>query len=96
MMEERRQSGRTTQQMLAAPEGAIYVWTNSRVTYPTDLSHHLKRSDLRIVPASWLAFTGNVEGGTEKVVLDHAMHTSKLREPQLYVLDYLEAKKRLA
>ena len=31
---EYRGTGRTTQQMLAALHGAVFVWCNSNITYP--------------------------------------------------------------
>ena len=41
-----RQTGRTTQQMLDAPVGAVFVWCNSALTYPKILAHGLQRDDL--------------------------------------------------
>ena len=65
-------SGTTTQQMLAAPKCALYVWVNRHLDYPRLLAKHLNRADLEIVSpgtlddASWRGrrLTG--------VVLDHA------------------------
>ena len=44
-----RQSGRTSEQMKAAPKGAVYVWVNSILGYPKALARSLGREDLRIV-----------------------------------------------
>jgi hypothetical protein len=67
-----RQSGRTTAQMLACPEGAIYVWPNSQLYYPECLKQSLGRRDLEIVTPSWVC-PPNLRGATRRVVAhDHA------------------------
>jgi hypothetical protein len=71
-----RQTGRTTQQMLDAPVGAVFVWCNSAVLYPKILAHGLQRDDLVVRPLSWLE-RRNVMGRTfPGVVVDHAAHYS--------------------
>lgn len=49
-----RGSGRTTQAILAAPKGAVYVWVNNRLEYPKALAHKLGRDDLKIVSPEWI------------------------------------------
>ena len=44
-----RQSGRSSEQMKAAPAGAVYVWVNSMLGYPKALARAVGREDLRIV-----------------------------------------------
>lgn len=67
-----RQTGRTTRQMQAAPQGAVFVWCNSRVEYPIALAKELGREDLVVQPMSWLE-PRNVMGRTlSGLVLDHA------------------------
>lgn len=66
-----RQSGRTTRQMQAAPQGATFVWCNNRYWYPRDLARRLGRGDLHVVPLDWLAYPRNLRRGGA-VVLDHA------------------------
>ena len=44
-----RQTGRSTEQMRAAPRDAIYIWPTSRsLTYAKNLARNLGRFDLRI------------------------------------------------
>lgn len=69
-----RQTGRTTQQMNDAPLGAVFVWRNSRTSYPMALAKTLGRDDLVVRPLSWLE-RRNVMGRTlPGVVVDHAAH----------------------
>lgn len=72
-MSNYRQTGRTTQQLENAPQGAIFVWCNGNLRYPQDLAQWLGRTDIKIKPFRWLD-EHNVRGlrGT-KVVLDHAV-----------------------
>lgn len=71
-MSKDRQTGRTTQQLKNAPQGAIFVWCNAHTHYPQNLARALGRSDLKIKPFGWLE-ERNVRGlrGT-CVILDHA------------------------
>lgn len=50
-----RGSGKTTAAMLASSPGAIFVWVNHHLDYPTRLAKHLGRDDLRIVSPDWIA-----------------------------------------
>lgn len=63
--------GHTSAAMLGAPQGAIYVWCNSRTDYPTMLARQLGRKDLVIKPASWLRPGVNIPSD-RRIVLDHA------------------------
>lgn len=49
-----RGTGRTTQQMLEAPIGAVYIWSRHDLHYPKHLARHLQREDLKIVSTDWL------------------------------------------
>ena len=87
-MDSVRQTGRTTQQMLKAPNGAYYIWCNSITTYPRSLALRLNRWDLRVLPLSVLDrmefFCGlrNVS-----IVLDHATQlTAEQNENLEYIL----------
>jgi hypothetical protein len=68
-----RQTGRTAQQMLDAPNGAVFVWCNSRVHYAHALANKVGRGDLLIRPLSWLT-PSNVMAcqSSPAVVVDHA------------------------
>lgn len=71
-----RRTGLTTKQMLTAPEDAVYVWVNNVLEYPRILARELGRTDLTIVPVSWLDVR-SVAGRTfTGVVLDHAARPS--------------------
>jgi hypothetical protein len=74
-----RGTGRTTRAMLAAKQGAIYIWCNDRLNYPKDLTKKHGRGDLKVVGPSWL--TDNAWRGLKlpEIVLDH---DAKLTEPQ--------------
>ena len=67
-----RGEGATTQQMEAAPKGAIFVWCNGRTDYPILLARKIGREDLQIKSPSWL--TSHVWRGVSLagIVVDHA------------------------
>jgi hypothetical protein len=70
-MKKDRQTGRTTRQMLSAPQDAYYVWfCDGPFMYPELLAKHLKRSDLKIVGSGFFKKRGRGHG--LKVVVDHA------------------------
>jgi hypothetical protein len=56
------QTGRTTKQMLKAPQRAIYVWPNHDLEYPKQLAKTLNRTDLIIVGPSWLQDSTSFRG----------------------------------
>ena len=76
-----RGTGRTSDQLKAAPKGAVYVWVNNRLNYPKRLALDLGREDLEIVAPSWLEynrFMGRIMSG---LILDHAVNlTDRQRE----------------
>lgn len=88
---EKRQTGATTEQMKNAPAGAVFVWCDEVTFYPTQLARFLGRTDLRVVPKSWLRLS--VMAGYEgRVVVDHALAPS----PENYVaLHHLSARSLL-
>ena len=49
-----RGKGATTQQMEAAPKGAVFVWCNGNTDYPRLLARKIGREDLRIETPAWL------------------------------------------
>ena len=65
--------GATTQQMLDAPHGAIYVWVNSNVDYPKNLARNIGRDDLKIVPRAWLTSNNWIGRKLTGIVVDHAV-----------------------
>lgn len=72
-MSNDRGSGQTTQQMQAAPPGAVFVWCNTILHYPRDLARHLGRTDLRIVSPSWVS-ASQMAGGKTPIAVDHAAY----------------------
>lgn len=72
-MNETRGTGVTQRQMLAAPLGAVFVWCNSRISYPRDLARAIGREDLEIQPASWLTCRSVAGRRFSGVVVDHAL-----------------------
>ena len=61
------QSGETSEQMKAAPFGAVYVWVNSNLGYPKALARAVGREDLRIVGPHMVETLAH-----RKMVVDHA------------------------
>lgn len=69
-----RQSGTTTEQMLKAPDGALYVWGDRHLDYPKALARKLGRTDLMVVSPGWL--DGNRWRGIRRqVIIDHYART---------------------
>jgi hypothetical protein len=82
-----RGTGTTTNQMLGAPAGSVYVWCNDHLDYPKRLAKKNNRTDLRIVPVSWLDRDHNWRGlDLEGVIVDHAVLVNGKREQNLYNL----------
>ena len=67
-----RQTGRTTQQMLNAPLGAVFVWVNQHLYYPISLARRLGRTDLEVRPLSWLEPRNVMGRKFTAVIVDHA------------------------
>ena len=70
-----RGSGRTAQQMQAAPFQAVFVWCNGSLLYPRDLARHLGRPDLKIVSPAWVG-PSQMTGCTSPISVDHAANLS--------------------
>ena len=75
-LDGQRGSGRTTEQMRAAPHGAVYVWVNGSTQYPTFLARHLGRDDLRIISPD--QFAQEARSLRAWVVIDHAAALDRL------------------
>ena len=81
-----RRTGTTTQQIKAAPKGAIFIWINPDIEYPRLLANKLGRHDLQFRPPSWLV-RGWQGIGLTGVVIDHAVRlTNRQREGYLGAL----------
>lgn len=68
-----RRRGRTTQQMILAPEGSIYIWCNKHLDYPKQLARDLGRPDLRIVSPNWVSTDRWVGMEYPALIVDHAI-----------------------
>ena len=79
-----RGEGATTQQMEAAPKGAIFVWCNGRTDYPILLARKIGREDLQIKSPAWL--TSHVWRGVSLagIVVDHAARLTGRELEELY------------
>jgi hypothetical protein len=75
-----RGTGRTTNQIRSAPQGAIYAWCNEHTRYASDLAVKLGRKDVRIVPRSWVVRGYGRGLDMSKVILDHAF-TARMTGP---------------
>jgi hypothetical protein len=77
MKDDLRGSGRTTRQMIAAPNNAYYVWCNNYLAWARDLARKHRREDLKIMPLSWFQ-NGYYRGlDTRLIVFDHAIAESE-------------------
>lgn len=65
-----RGTGRTTQQMKAAPRFAVFVWCDRMLLYPKRLARKLGRNDLLIVSLQWVDATV-LQSYSLPVVVDH-------------------------
>lgn len=90
------QQGKTAQQMLNAPHGAVYVWVNDSLSYPKALARRLGRDDLDIKTLTWLDddnhFMGREYSG---VVLDHAAVPTGKQMDNFYKVNRLCVRKGL-
>jgi hypothetical protein len=75
--------GRTSRQLQDAPQGALFVWCNERISYPKGLARFLKREDIEVLPLSALSFVGMCNRCPSVVIVDHA---ANLSAEALYVL----------
>ena len=76
MADMARGIGRTREQMLAAPPGAIFIWGGHELRYAVRLAADIGRGDLRIRPLSW--FDDGAWRGLDMtgLVIDHAVAMS--------------------
>lgn len=72
-------AGRTSRQMINAPQGAIYVWESSDIDYPKRLAHWLHRDDLTIYAHCRLDFCAV----RKHVVVDHAAYVTPAQKAML-------------
>lgn len=75
-----RGTGKTTEQMLNAPKGALFVWCNDNLTYPIGLAIKLNRGDLEIVSPAWMNDYRYIGRSFTGVVADHALYDNKSDE----------------
>lgn len=87
-----RGTGRTTRQILAAPQRSFYVCPNSRArSYTRSLAAHLGRSDLWMVDPDWLD-RGACRGlFSDQVTIDHSVELTVRQKQQLNYLDTVNA-----
>lgn len=86
-----RGTGRTTEQIVNAPLGSVYVWCNGVMDYPRCLVRRLNRTDIKVVPPSWIT-SDNWRGKELKgVVVDHAL---KLTPDQYESLNVIRSRIR--
>ena len=67
-----RCTGATTDQMRSAPKGAVYVWGNTSLGYPSQLAKQIDRADLVIVSPEWLSSQSWRGRSFPGIVVDHA------------------------
>lgn len=86
-----RQTGRTTQQIVEAPQCAMFVWPNTALHYPRQLAIKANREDLAIRSLSWL-FPPNIIGRKfTAVVIDHEAW-QRLEPENLRAIEYLKSR----
>lgn len=77
MKDEKRQTGRTTDQIANAPHGAIYVWpVATTIQYPRRIAREIGRDDLEIIPESLFRVSRIMGRKLTGVVIDHATKLS--------------------
>ena len=75
----KRNVGTTTRQIKSLPIGAIFIWCNNDIRYPTNLAVSIGRNDLEIVGVSFLdnlKFLGREFTGFD---VDHATEINENR-----------------
>ena len=75
---QKRGDGSTTKQILSAPNGAAFIWNNEYPQYAIDLTKALKRSDIKVYPASVLrdGHAQRLISSDEAIVVDHGLKLS--------------------
>jgi hypothetical protein len=64
-------SGKTTEQIRNAPEGAIYIWPNNSLSYPREIAVAFGRHDITFVSPAWIR-PECFYGKSNPVEVDHA------------------------
>jgi len=77
-MNENRQTGRTTRQIIDAPKNAIYVWPfRSSIIYAKRIAREYGREDLEIIPECLFRPYKIQSRRGVSVVIDHATELSR-------------------
>jgi predicted HAD superfamily Cof-like phosphohydrolase len=90
-----RQTGRTTQQLIAAPLGALFVWPHKDYSYLMALIKSIRRHDIWVTdPSKFNSWVSHHKPLFNHVILDHAVTLSPHElEFFLEMLDYYTAAK---
>lgn len=82
-----RQTGRTTLQMRAAPQGAVFVWCNEELFYPKALARDIGREDLKIISPRGIEWGQASRGRIPGIVVDHAAQLTSLQRIEVYEIE---------
>jgi hypothetical protein len=92
--DEERGTGRTTKQLEQAPLGALFIWSNPHIEYPTRIARSLNRLDITIIGSNILERPEQLSGLMfTALVLDHGLMLKTLE--QSYALDLIRARCRI-
>lgn len=90
-----RGTGRTTEILKSLPEGGVFIWCTSDISYPKALCRYINRTDIRVEPASTFKYLHRLYGrkltGLE---IDHAL-LDLCDHRWDHFEDYLELKERI-
>jgi hypothetical protein len=91
-----RQTGRTTQQMIDAPPGAVFVWVSDDFSYPRQLAKKIGREYLLIKSISWLHMPNAASSlvlrkAPPAVVIDHEAK-NRLNSANIRAVEYLQSR----
>lgn len=81
-----RGTGRTTEQIVNAPLHSVFVWCNGQMHYPRCLVRRMNRTDIKVVPPSWITsheWRGKTLTG---VTVDHALKLTPEQYESLNVI----------
>ena len=94
ILDEHRQTGRTTQQIINAPHGAIYVWpVKSSLSYAKRIARENGRDDLDIITPEQLHVDRIRSRSNVRIIIDHATDLRLSREG-LRALKYAESTRK--
>lgn len=83
-----RGTGRTSRQMLEAPELSVFIWCNDQLHYPTRLARRLGRFDLLILGLNTLGTNHHRLYGIQRpIIVDHAVEWTPLMEHARRLID---------